>query len=83
MPVYFGLTLATIKMLDARRRGVTTEAYEQYAAGLWPVGPTPRRGGVTEGNAADDTLMVGQGLRSQSVERNLPSCLSPYKAVSV
>ncbi|MBW2609180.1 MAG: hypothetical protein JRC68_02415 [Deltaproteobacteria bacterium] len=29
----FGLSLATRKVLDARCRGVTTEAYEQYAAG--------------------------------------------------
>jgi len=29
----FWLTLGTSKVLDARRRGATTEAYEQYAAG--------------------------------------------------
>ena len=29
----FGETLGTIKVLAARRQGVTTEAYEQYAAG--------------------------------------------------
>jgi hypothetical protein len=28
----FGSTLGTSKVSDARRRGVTTEAYEQYAA---------------------------------------------------
>ena len=32
-PVDFGTTLAIIKVLDARRRGATTEAYRQYAAG--------------------------------------------------
>ena len=29
----FGSTLGTSKVSDARRRGVTTEAYQQYAAG--------------------------------------------------
>ena len=28
MEIGFGITLDTIKMLDARRRGATTEAYE-------------------------------------------------------
>jgi hypothetical protein len=62
-PAAYGLFLITSKVLDARRRGVTTEAYDQYAAR-----PPARRayapeGGAIEGNAADDALMVDQGVR--------------------
>jgi hypothetical protein len=45
------MSLDTSKVLDARRREATNEAYEKYAA---------RRS--AEGNAADDALMVDQGL---------------------
>jgi len=45
----YGVFLITSKVLDARRRGATTEAYG-----------TPQ-GGAIEGNAAEDALMVDQG----------------------
>ncbi|MBW2171012.1 MAG: hypothetical protein JRF69_03360 [Deltaproteobacteria bacterium] len=48
----FGVFLITSKVLDARRRGATTEA--------WRMSNTPQ-GGAIEGNAADDALMVDQG----------------------
>jgi hypothetical protein len=46
----FGQSLGTSKMLDAKRRGTPTEAYKH----------TPQ-GEPTEGNTADDSLMVDQG----------------------
>jgi len=46
-----GVFLITSKVLDARRRGATTEAYRGNTS----------QGGAIEGNAADDTLMVDQG----------------------
>jgi hypothetical protein len=58
----FGRTLDIIKVLDARRRGVTTEAYEQYAARLPKSCTADRQGGAIEDNTADDILMVDQGL---------------------
>jgi len=48
----YGIFLITSKVLDARRRGATTEAYG---------GSNTPHGGAIEGNAADDALMVDQG----------------------
>jgi hypothetical protein len=50
--------LITSRVLDVRRRGVTTEAY-----GVIRRKPAPAKagGGAIEGNAADDALMVDQG----------------------
>jgi len=50
----FRESLGTRKVLDARRRGAPTEAYKHN---------TPQ-GKVTEGNTADDSLMVDQGVKS-------------------
>ena len=57
-PESCAVLLITSKALDARRRGATTEAYgairrkeERSLARLW-----------REGNAADDALMVDQGI---------------------
>ena len=52
----FGVSLDTSKVPDARRRGERSEAYMTYAAGLRPVGPTPRRGRTIEGNNQDLSL---------------------------
>ena len=54
----YGVFLITSKVLDARRRGATTEAYG--AIGRKPA-PAKAGEGVIEGNAADDALMVDQG----------------------
>ena len=50
-------------MLDARRRGVPTEAYKQHAARRndRPSSVASYCGGW-KGNTADDTLMVDQGV---------------------
>jgi hypothetical protein len=50
--------LNTSKVLDARRRGATTEA---YGAIRRKPAPAKAGGGAIEGNAADDALMVYQG----------------------
>jgi len=49
------LFLITSKAPDARRRGVTTEA---YGAIRRKPAPAEAGGGASEGNAADDALMV-------------------------
>jgi len=46
------------KVLGARRRGATTEA---YGAIRRKHAPAEAGGGAIEGNAADDALMVDQG----------------------
>jgi hypothetical protein len=66
--------LITSKVLDARRRGETTEAY-----GLIRRKPAPAKagGGAIEGNAADDALMVIRGIsrvdRRTEFIQNAPS----------
>ena len=66
--------LITSKVLDARRRGETTEAY-----GLIRRKPPPAKagGGAIEGNAADDALMVIRGIsrvdRRTEFIQNAPS----------
>jgi hypothetical protein len=46
-------------VLDGRHRGATTEAYGAIRRKL---APAKAGGGAIEGNAADDALMVDQGL---------------------
>ena len=55
MEIDFGITLYTIKMLDVRRRGATTEAYENNTS----------QGGATEGNPpeADKRSSLDPALR--------------------
>ena len=48
-----------MKVLDARSRGATTEA---YGAIRRKPAPVKAGGGAIEGNAADDALMVDQGV---------------------
>jgi len=54
----FGEILITCKVLDARRRGATTEAYETIRR---KPAPAKAGGGAIEGNAADDALQVIRG----------------------
>ena len=48
-----------VSRLDARRRGAMTEA---YGAIRRKHAPAQAGGGASEGNGADDALMVDQGL---------------------
>ena len=59
----YGAFLILSKVLDARRRGATTEAY-----GIIRRKPAPAKAGgeAIEGNAADDALMVDQGIGSRA-----------------
>ena len=52
-----GVSLIISKVLDARRRGATTEAYRAIRR---KPAPAKAGGGAIEGNAADDALMVYQ-----------------------
>jgi hypothetical protein len=53
--VGYGVFLITGEGLNARRRRVTTKAYELIRR---KHAPAKAGGGATEGNAADDVLMV-------------------------
>ena len=65
----FGLSLGTIKVSDARRRGVMTECRAQkifwffaMLHALCSMHSHAPQGGAIEGNTADDILMVDQGI---------------------
>ena len=57
----YGVFLITSKVLDARRRGATTEVYGGSNTPQACREPQGRTRGAIEGNAADDALMVDQG----------------------
>jgi hypothetical protein len=54
--------LITSKASDARRRGATTEA---YALVRRKPAPAKAGGGASEGNAADDALLVIKGFTAR------------------
>jgi hypothetical protein len=58
--IALGRFLITSKASDARRRGATTEAYEAIRRKEERALARLRR----EGNAADDALLVDQGVRN-------------------
>jgi hypothetical protein len=62
----FGKSLGTSKVLDASRRSLTLSGGAEERR-LRRISNTPQ-GEAIEGNAADDTLMVDQGLANPSSE---------------
>ena len=60
-PAGYGEFLITSKVLDARRRGATTEP---YGAIRRKHAPAQAREGASEDNGADDALLVNQGVIS-------------------